>query len=98
MEYQSAKGNQKTPYSDQRTEPFKSEPCETVWQGSRHFTSDDHLIIYSGRTIGPVRVAVILKKQTKQSLTMKRYWRDFLPYILKQNLSEHLSCNSMHLQ
>ncbi|GFO50342.1 endonuclease-reverse transcriptase [Plakobranchus ocellatus] len=42
--------------------------CEVRWQGCGHFTSGDHLIVYSGGKGGQAGVAIVLDKQTKGSL------------------------------
>ena len=36
--------------------------CEVRWKGAGHFTSDNHMIIYSGGESGANGVAVILDK------------------------------------
>ncbi|GFN85804.1 craniofacial development protein 2-like protein [Plakobranchus ocellatus] len=42
--------------------------CEVRWQGCGHFTSGDHLIVYSGGKGGQAGVTIVLDKQTKGSL------------------------------
>ena len=42
--------------------------CETRWSGSGHFTSQEHMIIYSGNDLGSNGVAVVLDKYHASTL------------------------------